>query len=253
MAKFVVNIEGMSNSPPHRIGELYLTVQAPETYTFTSDDFEVNTIPQYADAENDSILKIKILRINIKNQGSITVNGIVVEEGDEILMSDIINGSMIYTPNPNQSEMGNDYFYFDVADTGSQQYGNIIGSIIINVLAVQNLPPSSVGDNDITIDHGDVVLFTREMFTTNTTPPYSDPEGDAALLLRITSLPTNGVIYLAGATESSTSPVVENQIIPFSDIDLGRLYYVPDSGIVDEYMEEFTFGIADAGSGIFVY
>lgn len=244
MARFIINVEGMSNSPPYMIGELYLNVQAPETYVFTSDDFEVNTIPQYADIENDNILKIKITRINTNNQGLITVNDVVVEEGDEILMSDIINGSMVYTSNPTQDEMGNDYFYFDVADTGSQEYGNLEGSININVLAVQNLPPTSVGDGEATVLDDSIIVFTEQMFTA-TNPAYSDPESDPPGRLKILSLPQNGSILLRGIE------VQENEIIYFDEIRSGELIFQPND--VDETtIDSFEFQIADVGSNIFV-
>jgi hypothetical protein len=84
------------------------------------------------------------------------------------------------------------------------------------------------------------------MFTTNTVPPYSDPEGDAALNLKVLTLPTIGLL------KYNAINVTLNQIIPFSGIDSGLLIYVPDNTNLNAYNASFTFQIADAGSGIFV-
>ena len=62
-----------------------------------------------------------------------------------------------------------------------------------------NQPPSQVGDGARTTDHATTVTFTVADFTTNTTPAYSDPEGDAAAQLRVLSLPANGTLLLNAA------------------------------------------------------
>ena len=217
------------------------------------DDFTINTSPIYIDEEGDDLLKIKILTINENNKGDLYLNNVLVKENDEITAIDINSGLLVYKASLSEESFYNDLFTFDVADEGSGEYGNLEGVINIQIEELKNEPPSEVGDGEETIGHGEILVFTRAMFTTATTPPYSDPEGDAALLLKITSLPTNGVIYLVDTTSNLSSPVIENQIIPFSDIDLGKLYYVPDSGIIEEDIESFTFGIADAGSEIFAY
>ena len=253
MATFTITTNELTNNPPYQTGILYKTINNADEYIFTVDDFTINTIPEYRDKENDDLLKIKILSINDSNNGGLYLNNILVKENDEITVTDITNNLLVYKSSLSEGSSYNDIFTFDVADEGSGEYGNLKGEIDITVNAIKNEPPSEVGDGEETIDHGETLIFTRAMFTTATTPPYSDPEGDAALLLKITSLPTNGTIYLQGVTDSLTSPVIVNQIISFSDIDLGRLYYVPDSGIIEEDIESFTFGIADAGSGIFVY
>lgn len=253
MATFTITTNEKINLPPYQTGILYLNVDNSADYTFTVDDFTINTVPIYADPEGDDLLKIKITSIEADNLGGLYLDNTLVGENEEITVIQIANGDLVYKTNLAQEATYIDLFTFDVADVGSEEYNNLEGAINVSVNAVENQPPSAVGDGEATIEHGETLVFTRAMFTTATTPPYSDPEGDAALLLQITSLPTNGVIYLAGVTDSLTAPVIENQIITFSDIDLGRLFYEPDSGIIEGDIEGFTFGIADAGSGIFVY
>ena len=110
----------------------------------------------------------------------------------------------------------------------------------------QNLPPSQVGDGNASTDYGVTIVFTRADFTTNTTPPYLDPEGDTASLLRVLTLPTTGTLQL------NSVDVVLNQVISFSDIDSGLFTFVPDNATETGYVVDFDFEIADSGSGIFV-
>lgn len=116
----------------------------------------------------------------------------------------------------------------------------------VTVNAQVNQPPTVVGDGSDTTDYGTAIVFTRADFTTSTTPPYSDPEGDAALNLKVISLPATGELQL------NAVPVILNDIISFADIDLGLFTYVPENGTTTSYMDPFDFEIADEGSGIFV-
>lgn len=109
-----------------------------------------------------------------------------------------------------------------------------------------NLPPSAVGDGAESTGYGVTLVYTTAMFTTNTTPVYADPEGDAALELKVLTLPTTGDL------EYNATPVILNQIITFADIVLGLLTFVPDNAIQTAYDVTFDFQIADAGSGQFV-
>lgn len=121
-------------------------------------------------------------------------------------------------------------------------YFNEMATFNININSQQNLPPSEVGDGSVTTAHATTVVFTRNDFTSNTTPPYEDPEGDAAELLKVITLPSNGLLKLNGAN------VTANQIIDFSDIDSGLLSYQPDPNTTTARVEGFTFAIADSGS-----
>jgi hypothetical protein len=115
----------------------------------------------------------------------------------------------------------------------------------ITVAPYSNQAPT-VGDGQRNANYGEDVTFTRADFTTNTTPPYSDPEGDSPLTLRIDSLPLSGILKLNGAA------VAVNQEIDFvSEIDTGLLKYTPDLNNTAAHDTDFNFSIADAGSGVF--
>lgn len=121
-----------------------------------------------------------------------------------------------------------------------------MATFTVSINSYTNLPPSAVGDGSETTDYGITLVYTRAMFTTNTTPPYNDPEGDAALDLKVLTLPVSGTLEL------NSVAVIINQIISFADIDSGLLTYAPDNGIQTSHDVSFTFQIADEGSGQFV-
>ena len=120
-----------------------------------------------------------------------------------------------------------------------------MGTFTIEVQEHINQPPQTVGDYSTTIPNRDVLVFTSSMFTTNTTPPYQDPENDPADAIRIDSLPQDGVI------KYNNIPVIVGQIISIDDINNGLLIYEsPDQDSAD--IDNFNFSVRDTGSLQFV-
>lgn len=120
-----------------------------------------------------------------------------------------------------------------------------MGTFTINSGAYVNQPPSAVGDYSISVANRAVTTLTLAMFTTLTTPAYSDPEGDAAQAVRIDTLPADGVLKLSGVN------VTVGQIIPVADINAGNLVYEsPNQDALDT--DTFNFSLSDIGSGMFV-
>lgn len=135
--------------------------------------------------------------------------------------------------------------FFKSLNTNINNYFGEMANFNITTNAQENLPPTEIGDGSKTINYSSTLTFTRADFTSNTTPPYSDPEGDAASLLKILSLPGRGTIKLNNVN------VTVNQIISFDDIDAGLLTYESDPSITNQNTEGFTFAIADEGSSQF--
>ena len=122
---------------------------------------------------------------------------------------------------------------------------NNMGLFTINNGAYVNLPPSAVGDFNITVANRAVTVLTLAMFTTSTTPVYSDPEGDVAKEVRIDTLPVDGVLKLSGTN------ITTGQIIPVAGIVAGNLTYEsPNQNALDT--DTFNFSVSDLGSGMFV-
>jgi hypothetical protein len=113
----------------------------------------------------------------------------------------------------------------------------------VTIGAYVNQAPSQLGNNTINIDFNETFVFTSSIFT-DTTPAYSDPEGDAPSLVKITSLPTYNLIL-------SATPVILNQEITIADIVAGNLSYTGDISETAGYSDTFTFDIADVGSSTF--
>lgn len=120
-----------------------------------------------------------------------------------------------------------------------------MANFTLNMNEYDNLPPT-IGDGERTINYGTPITLVRADFTSNTVPPYSDPEGDLPLTLRIDTLPTAGVLKLNGVD------IVLGQELSFiDDIDANLFTYTPDLNITTAHSANFGFSIADAGSGIY--
>tara|TARA_R110000772_G_scaffold62241_1_gene139993 strand:+ start:1638 stop:2378 length:741 start_codon:yes stop_codon:yes gene_type:complete len=243
MAIFTITVDQYVNKEPSVIGDNTINViYENNLHTFTEADFTTNTNPKYEDPEGDSALSLQIT--NLPSIGEIRLNNVAILLNDEILFTDIIGGLLTYRIDFLQTTAISTSFTFTISDTGSTNYyAGADATFNVNVSQEENLPPSSVGNKDFTISDSNTVVFTSANFTTETTPVYADPEGDTADKLKITSLPTVGIINLDG------TPITINQIIPFSEITSGSLTYVPDTGT--PYVITFNFEIADSGSGIF--
>lgn len=246
MAIFNVTIGAYGNLPPTRLGVRTIKVLFGNVYTFLLTDF-TDTVPTYQDPEGDPPAIIKILSLPVS--GGLLYNGIAVVLDQEINAANI--GLLTFSTIINNSPSTTRSFYFDIADTGSNQFTNFLGGsgagqINIKIGKDSNLPPSEVGDGEASIDYSETLVFTGAMFTTDTVPPYADPEGDPPSSIKILTLPFLGQIFYNGI------PVVINQIISISDINLGLLTYVPDNADTDGDIQNFTFAVADTGSGQFV-
>jgi hypothetical protein len=246
MASFTINVNSYVNKKPTRLGTRSISIGWDEDILFVYNDFTILTVPTYVDPEGDAAHTIKIL--SLPTTGDLTFNNIACTVGQEIPFSAILSAGVNGLEYISDSLVTTSYldtFNFDLSDTGSLTFSGLTtGKVNINVAAKINLPPTS-GDNEETIDHGETLVFTSADFTTGTTPAYSDPEGDAALLLKITLLPTIGNLKLSGVNVSL------NQIISFTDIVAGNLTYVGDNSVTTSISVEFDFVIQDTGSGQF--
>lgn len=242
MAQFTITSNAQANLPPSVVGDNTINTDLSTTYVFTLADFTTNTTPVYTDPEGDPVLSLRVE--SVPATGELQLSGSPVSIGNEITATSISGGLFTYVPSGVIAYM--ETFDYTLADTGSLTYSLDTGTITADVALVTNQPPTAVGDNDVTINYATTRIFTRADFTTDTTPAYSDPEGDPADLLRITLLPGQGEIRL------NNVPIVLNQVINFSDIDSGFLTYVSDAADLDGYSVSFEFEIADSGSGMFV-
>mgnify|MGYP000268288445 CR=1 FL=1 len=237
MATMTLNITAHVNLPPSQVGILSLNIENSTIYTFTTDNFTVDTTPIYLDPDGDNPENLKIT--SLPTNGSLEKDGITLVLNDIISFSDIALGKLNYVSDSLNKTSHTGVFNFSISDEGSHQFTSG-GIMTFNIAAYVN-QAATVGDGSATVDEGNILTFTKAMFTTNTNPPYSDPEGDLPLLLRITQLPASGTIKLNNVA------ITANQEISFSDIDLGLLIYT-QSANAGGTMPIFNFQIKDVGS-----
>ena len=244
MGTITLAIATESNQPPNQPGVVSLNLSYNELYAFTVADFTTLASPAYSDPEGDAFQNVKIP--TVPTQGSLTINSSAAAPNDIVTEAQIIAGQLEYQCDVADAGGYSETFTYTTSDVGSSTYSSFSGTVAVIVAAqISNLPPSTVGTGSATIGYGETLVFTRAMFTSDTTPAFSDPEGDPALYLKITGLPALGEIQIDGI------PVATDEVIDFDDIDAGLLTYVPDLADTDGDLQGFTFQIADI-SGIFV-
>lgn len=190
----------------------------------------------YFDQENDSPNEVMIL--SNTQYGVLTFKNKIIKEGFIFKISEVEN--LKYT-RINKSAYTED-INFKVSDLNPNKKFSNMAVFTINVNAYVNQPPDQIGDNNITIENREVYIFTVDDLTTNTTPPYDDPEGDGPYKLKITKLPSNPAKLQLNGID-----VVSNQEILFTDIADGLFTAVsPDINESTDF--NFTFTISDLGS-----
>ena len=134
-----------------------------------------------------------------------------------------------YTPNPNTN--GSDSFVFsvddgiDTADTGTVDI----------TIDPRNDPPAGTNNTVSTLEDTQLV-FSAGQFG------FSDPvEGDSLAAVKITSLPTGGIL-----TNNGTAVVAGDEISPTA-LGNGDLVYLPDEDQNGPGYDSFTFKVRDDG------
>jgi len=165
--------------------------------SFTALDFT----SQFADVDG-TLAKIQILTLANPAQGVLKLNGVAVNAGQEISISDLANLTFLPAANFN----GNVSFTYNASDGIS--YSATTPNINITVTPVNDLPVvgvvSETGLEDVT------VTFTQANFTSN----FTDADGDPLSKIQIVTLPTptQGILKLDGV------PITVNQEISLADL-----------------------------------
>lgn len=122
-----------------------------------------------------------------------------------------------------------------------------MGLYTISIKAKVNDKPNAIGNNTITVLHGNTHVLNKANFTTETIPPYSDPDGDDVKNVQVLTSLSPGI----GTLNYNGSPVIPGTEIPISAIISGNLVYVADSGTLTSYNDSFDFDISDLGSELY--
>ena len=241
---YTITNSGSLNSRPTQIGANTVATTYGTNYVFTLADFTTGTTPVYSDPEGDAMSYIKI--ITLPSQGELHVNDVAVVAGTLVTAGVIDTGNFKFVPpatDPGGLAELIPRFDFDCADAGSNALSGLTtGVMSLALTSVPNSAPDAVGDNTLAFSYGVAKVFTAADFTTNTTPAYNDPEGDAPYKVKITSLPTSGVLNFNG------SPVFVNQELLLSSVDAGYLSFSQDLAVKGTQTVTFDFSISDVGS-----
>lgn len=206
-------------------------IKPGDTLSFTKDLF----ITDYYDKENDSPFDVMIL--TDPQYGAFLFDNKIVGKNFIFKLSEVSKLKYVRLSSNEYTEEIN----FKTGDNNPNKLYSNMATMTISVNEYINLPPDQIGDNEITTDYGVTIVFTSDDFTTNTTPPYEDPENDGPYKLKVKSLPASGLLKLNGIN------VTVNQEILFTDIDNGLLTYVPANNTAG-YEADFDFDISDLGS-----
>jgi len=123
-----------------------------------------------------------------------------------------------------------------------------MGAITLNINPKDNQPPNSSGWLSLPLDYNELYVFSLADFTTNTNPPYGDPEGDTFESIIVKSLPLQGVLSNNG------SAVLVDQDISAMALSGGLLSYQSDASDTDGYSDSsMTFLVSDEGSNSYSY
>lgn len=121
-----------------------------------------------------------------------------------------------------------------------------MGLITLDISQRSNQIPNSSGWLNIPLDYNEIHTFTLANFTTETTPPYNDPDGDPLGSIKITSLPVQGELQLDSVT------VVLNTEVTSAELTAGDLVYIPDASDTDGYSDAYMeFVVSDDVNPIF--
>lgn len=169
---------------------------------FTASDF----ISSFADADNDSMTKIKVTSIPAK--GTLKLDGASVKINDEIDISSI--PVLVFIPDTSwNGDTSFNWAGFDGRDYSSDSKAEI------EVASVNDAPV--VSEITKTVDEDTELSFVEVDFSSK----FSDVDKDTLITVRIVTLPSNGTLSL------NENSVKENDEILLGDLD--KLAFMPDS------------------------
>jgi|TARA_R110000823_G_scaffold304880_2_gene426658 hypothetical protein len=230
------NIELLVNDSP-TVDPFTISLLLEEKIFFTPDMFTTN----FSDPNNHGFEKV-ILYLN-GLAGTFEYNGTVIATTLEIDVADVVNLSYQRSADAAFSfslpfRVSDDYAL-------SRKWTGIVNNTLDGTIIGNQ--PAVIGDNTIVAANRAVTVLTLAMFTSELTPPYSDPEADLIDAIRLDeiSLANLGTFYL------NAIEVVEGQIITREDINAGLFTHEgPNQDTISS--DNFSFSARDEGSLVWV-
>ena len=184
------------------VNDVFKTTAEQASIFFTASDFaEV-----FEDADGDILIRIRIA--SLPDQGILKLSGNAVKAGDVIESADLSGLSF----EPGQGWNGRTSFNWNGADGVS--YAASEAAVHIRDHASNSLPVlkniEKTGNEDITL------WFADSDFS----DAFEDPDGDIPDKIRITTLPSNGVLKLSNAEVASADVIASS--------DMGNITFTPN-------------------------
>lgn len=184
----------------------------PETfdpgYRFQLQDFIFNDVDL-----TDSMAKVQITDLSIKDGASLLLNGVAVTEGTEISAEDIMDGDLVFIPV--EYEHGDDYssFRFEVHD--GTEYSHSDYTMTIDVAPVNQRPQGPA--DPVSIEEDTEYTFKLDDFK------YKDFDGNDLQELWITKTASAGTLLLNGEDVNLFDKISREQI------ENGQLKFKPNA------------------------
>lgn len=246
---FLMQIFVGANQPPTAMDtEVYTEIN--QNYSFSEADFN------YSDPENDPMNAVSI-ELN-PNGSSVFLGNLFYDEnlngapdaGETVIppfgisAADLNNNMLIYSPPTDISGMPLDSFFFKVEDS---QLNISLDSFKMNIFVQSNTPPES-SDADV------YTMIDNEYVFSFTDFHYFDADGDAPNALILELNPDAGAVFRGDLfLDENDDAVYEDfeiqtppAVITASDINMGRLVYVPPVDQFASPLDSFYFSVEDA-------
>ena len=192
--------------------------------------------------DGDALASVNI--IDAPTQGNLTLRGTALNQGATIPASDVAAGQLIYTPPANAHGTALDTITFAVQDSGGTANGGqdtalTPSKITLDVFSANDEPS---GADAIAQTLEDIpYTLTRDDFG------FTDSDGDSFTAVTIDTTPGSGMLVLQDSTGQQSSGVNAGDIIYVTDIDAGKLVFVPAQNANGDNHSQFSFSVIDNG------
>ena len=220
-----IDVEGVNDAPTAQ--SLSVSVAEDTDLIVSTANFGFSDI-----ADGDQLDRVIVTALPAR--GELLMNGIAVVAGQEISVSDVNDGKLVYRPALHTG--GVDELGFRVVDDGGTP--GVDTSVLayrlqIKVDGVNDAPTgqdkvvSAIEDTPYIFSQSDFVFFD------------SIDAGDQLAAVVIDSLPANGSLMLAGV------PVAAGAVIDVADLDAGQFHFIADLDQHGSTYTDFTFRVRD--------
>ncbi|MGV3551806.1 Ig-like domain-containing protein [Rhizobium sp.] len=222
-------IQDLNHAPEASGG--YLTAIEDTDYVFSVSDFS------FSDVDGDALSAVVIVTLPGEGEGMLLLDGVAVQAGDSIDVSDIIGGKLVYQPRGNEFGVARASVTFKVVDDGGTEAGGTDTSgaytLTFNIDPVEDAPTGANRVLPMVEDVPAAIDTWRIGFAD------ADYEGFGAII--ITTLPTSGALTLDGVA------VGLGDTVAAADIVAGKLVYTPGANASGFPLATMGFKVVDTG------